>query len=208
MYVFAICVILQIFHVHMALSGPLTEKLKLFQTSAVEKDVCPPGVWTCSTGKRSEIGIATRKTTDAADVVLHEEMTAEKKARLEGSQDPQDCPPGMWACKKKRMLKQILKTALKQTSQDDRVANFNPSQVSNDVCPPGVWTCSTGKRSQITQQAQVTVETPMLNERFLENAAKHDSSLQHVQKGARITRPPGMWVCDEIKENWNEHASF
>ena len=189
----------------MALSGPLTEKSKLFQISAVQNDACPPGVWTCSTGKRSEIVITTRKTTDAAslikNVVLHQEMTTENKARLEGSQDPQDCPPGMWVCKKKRMLKQMLKTVLKQSSQDGRVANFNPSQDSNDVCPPWVWTCSTGKRSEIAPEAQVIVRAPVLNKQLLENTAKGDSSLRQVQKGARITCPPGMWVCDETNES-------
>ena len=85
----------------------------------------PPGIWT-----RDQI---------------------EETEQSKDNEDPERYPPGMWVCKKKRMLKQMLKTALKTSQQDGLVAKFSRSQVSNDACPPGVWTCSTGKRSEITK---------------------------------------------------------
>ena len=75
----------------------------------------------------------------------------EETEQLTDKANPERCPPGKWVHKKKRMLKQMLKSALK-TSQEDGglAAKVNPTQVSDDACPPGVWTCSTGKRSKIT----------------------------------------------------------
>ncbi|KAL9987656.1 hypothetical protein ACROYT_G002000 [Oculina patagonica] len=183
------CVIFCTFFIHSARSGPLTENLKLSQASAV----CPPGVWTCSTGKRSEIArVETlRRTENSYPSGIWTRDENEEPSHLNDSEKPEDCPPGMWVCKKKRMLKQMLKTALMKSSQDGRVAKFNPSQTSNDACPPGVWTCSTGKRSEIIKEAQVTVETATLNE----------SSVRSKQRRTTKTCPPGMWVCDEISEN-------
>ncbi|KAJ7376586.1 hypothetical protein OS493_033747 [Desmophyllum pertusum] len=66
----------------------------------------------------------------------------EEISHLDGNDDPEDCPPEMWVCKKKRMLKQMLK----KSEHDGLVAKLNPSQTSNDACPPGVWTCSIGKK--------------------------------------------------------------
>jgi len=51
MYFSAICIIFCAFYIHSACCGLITEKFKLFQVS----EACPPGIWTCSTGKRSEI---------------------------------------------------------------------------------------------------------------------------------------------------------
>ena len=72
---------------------------------------------------------------------------------FEGNEKPQDCASGMWACKKKRMLKHMLKTALMKSEYNGR----DPTQVSHDACPPGVWTCSTGKRSEIIKEVEVVV---------------------------------------------------
>ena len=77
----------------------------------------------------------------------------EETEQLTDKEDPERCPPGMWVHKKKRigMLKQMLKAALKRSTQDGGlVAKVNPFQVSDDACPPGVWTCSKGKRSELT----------------------------------------------------------
>ncbi|KAL9987657.1 hypothetical protein ACROYT_G002001 [Oculina patagonica] len=193
MYISAMCVIFCAFYIHSARSGPLTENLKLSQASAV----CPPGVWTCSTGKRSEIArVETlRRTENSYPSGIWTRDENEEPSHLNDSEKPEDCPPGMWVCKKKRMLKQMLKTALMKSSQDGRVAKLNPSQVSNDACPPGVWTCSTGNRSEIINEAQVTVETATLNE----------SSVRSKQRRATKTCPPGMWVCNEISDN-SEHS--
>ncbi|KAL9987654.1 hypothetical protein ACROYT_G001998 [Oculina patagonica] len=187
MYISAMCVIFCAFYIHSARSGPLTENLKLSQASAV----CPPGVWTCSTGKRSEIArvetLRHAKNSYPSGIWTRDE--SEEPRHLNDGEEQEDCPPGMWVCRKKRMLKQILKTALMKSSQDSRVTKLNPSQVSNDACPPGVWTCSTGKRSEIIKEAQVTVETAELDE----------SSVRSKQRRTTKTCPPGMLVCDEIR---------
>ncbi|KAL9987658.1 hypothetical protein ACROYT_G002002 [Oculina patagonica] len=193
MYISAICVIFFAFHILSARSGLITEKLKLSQASAV----CPPGVWTCSTGKRSEIArVQTlRRTENSYPSGIWTRDENEEPRHLNDSENPEDCPPGMWVCKKKRMLKQMLKTALMKSSQDGRVTKLNPSQASNDACPPGVWTCSTGKRSEIIKEAQgVTIKATVLNEPSFDNTAKEDTSLRHVQKDARKPCPPGMWA--------------
>lgn len=51
MHISAIFLIFCVFHIRSARSGLITEKLKLSKDS----EVCPPGLWTCSTEKRSEI---------------------------------------------------------------------------------------------------------------------------------------------------------
>ncbi|KAL9987659.1 hypothetical protein ACROYT_G002003 [Oculina patagonica] len=138
MYISAICIIFCAFYIHSARSGLITMKLKLSQASAV----CPPGVWTCSTGKRSEIAavqtLRHAENSYPSGIWTRDEGPSGEPSPLNDSEEPEDCPPGMWVCKKKRMLKQMLKTALMKSSQDSRVAKLNPSQVSNDACPPGV----------------------------------------------------------------------
>ena len=52
-------------------------------------------------------------------------------------QDRKNCSSENWVCKKKRMLKQMLKEALNKPTL---------TKALEDACPPGVWTCSTGKR--------------------------------------------------------------
>ena len=75
----------------------------------------------------------------------------EETEQLTDKANPERCPPGKWVHKKKRMLKQMRKAALKTSQQDGGLeAKVKPSQVSDDACPAGVWTCSTGKRSEIT----------------------------------------------------------
>lgn len=81
----------------------------------------------------------------------------------------------MWVDRKKRMLKQMLKRALKTSQQDGGlVAKFNPFHVSNDACPPGVWKCSKGKRSEITKEVQV--EAPVLDESASNNIVKAEAN--------------------------------
>ena len=155
MYFLAICLVFCAFYIHSACCGLITKKLKLAQDS----EACPPGVWTCSTGKRSEIV----KVDDISQTVQRRAVKSYPPGswtRDELEETQQLTHKQMWAPKKKRMLKQMLKIALKtslKTSNQDGglVAKLNPSQVSNDACPPGVWTCSTGKRSENTNQDQV-----------------------------------------------------
>ena len=159
MCISAIFVIFCVFCIHSSHSGLITEKLKLSQDYAA----CPPGVWTCSTGKRSEI-VKEEKTSRTVQRraiksyppgiwAFHED---EGTGHENDNDKPENCPPGMWVCKKKRMLKNMLKTLLMKSGQDGR----SPFQASNDACPPGVWTCSTGKRSEFIHKDQV--KSPVL----------------------------------------------
>lgn len=202
MYFSAICLIFCAFYIHYARSGLITEKLKLSQVFAA----CLPGVWTCSTGKRSEIAkvenisqTVQRRAIKSYPPGIWTRDQIEETEQLTDNEDPESCPPGMWVCKKKRMLKQMLKTALKTSGQDGHEAKFNLSQVSNDACPPGVWTCSTGKRSEITKEGQV--EGPVLDESSWNNIVKEHNSPRLEQRRATKSCPPGMWVCDEVIKN-------
>ena len=67
--------------------------------SQVSNDACPPGVWTCSTGKRSEI----TNEGQVQDLVLHETSSniivkQENAPGLERRPATRLCPPGMWVC--------------------------------------------------------------------------------------------------------------
>ena len=64
--------------------------------------------------------------------------------RLENTIKTEDCPPGLWACKKKMMIsKQMLRKAVKKSKQSKRhVAKRD----TNRACPPGVWSCSAQKK--------------------------------------------------------------
>ena len=63
---------------------------------------CPPGVWTCSTGKRSEI-------TNKGQVEVLDESSSNNVVKeqhsphLERRRAANSCPPGMWVCDKKLM---------------------------------------------------------------------------------------------------------
>ena len=198
MYFSAICLVFCAFYIHSACCGLITDKLKLSQDS----QACPPGVWTCSTGKRSEIA----KVDDISQTMQRRAVKSyppEIWTRDELEETQQLTHKQMWAQKKKRMLKQMpqtaLKTSLKTSKQDGGLeAKVNPSQVSNNACPPGVWTCSTGKRSEITNQDQVQV----LDKSSSNIIVKEQNSLHFATRSC----PPGMWVCDEVITNWSEYS--
>ena len=121
MYISAIFGIICVFHIYSVRSGLILKKLKLSQVSTVQNYACPPGVWTSSTAKRSEIDEGPWESPDAT--LFNKNTVTEETSHLEYSKAPKDCPPGMWVYKKKRMLKQMLKTALKKSNQDGRVTN-------------------------------------------------------------------------------------
>ena len=193
MYFSAICIIFCAFYIHSACCGLITEKLKLSQIS----EACPPGIWTCSTGKRSEIA----KVDDISQTVQRRAVKSyppriwtrddlEESKQLIDKKDPDRSFPGMFVHKNKRMLKQMLKTAFKTSQQDGGlVAKVIPSK----ACPPGVWTCSTGKRSEITNQGQALV----LDESSSNNIVNEQNSPRLEQRRATKSCPPGMWVCDQ-----------
>jgi len=150
MYFSAICIIFCAFYIHSACCGVITEKLKLSQVS----EACPPGIWTCSTGKRSEIAkgdemsqTVQRRALKSYPFGIGTRVEHEETEQLTDNKNPQRSSPKTLVQKRKRMFKQMLKTAIKTFQKDGGlVAKVNPSE----ACPPGVWTCSTGKRSKIT----------------------------------------------------------
>ena len=84
MYFSAIFVILSASGVYFGNAGPIKSKLKLSGALGAENDVCPPGVWTCSSGKRSEIS---KTSSDIPENTVKLSQTAEDA-----------CPPGVWTC--------------------------------------------------------------------------------------------------------------
>ena len=163
MYVSAIFVILSASGVYFGNAGLIQAKLKLSTALGAENDVCPPGVWTCSSGKRSEIsktssdtpedtvkrsqtaedacppGVWTCSTGKRSEITQEEAIIAMTPIHKDEPerQDRENCSSENWVCKKKRMLKQMLKEALNKPTLPKAL---------EDACPPGVWTCSTGKR--------------------------------------------------------------
>ena len=203
MYFSAICLLIFCaFYIHSACCSLIAEKLKLSQVS----DACPPGVWTCSTGKRSEIA----KVEDISQMVQRRAVKSyppiwtrdqlEETEQFTSKVRPETSPPGMWLHKKKTILRQMLKAALKTSQQDGGLgAKVNPSQVSNDACPPGVWTCSTGKRSEITNEGQV--QALVLHETSSNIIINEQNSPRLERRRATRSCPPGMWVCDGVMTN-------
>ena len=55
--------------------------------------------------------------------------------RLQNLRKAEDCPPGMWACKKKMLIsKQMLRTAVKRSKQSKRHVTKRDTK---PACPPG-----------------------------------------------------------------------
>ena len=194
MYFLAIGLVFCAFYIHSACCGLITDKLKLSQDS----EACPPGVWTCSTGKRSVIV----KLDDISQTVQRRAVKSYPPGiwtRDEIEETQQITDKQIWVQKNKRMLKQMLKTALKTSKQDDGlVPKLNPSHVSNDACPPGVWTCSAGKRSEITNQGQVQV---LVLDQSSSNITVKEQNSRLEQRRTTRSCPPGMWVCNEVITN-------
>ena len=141
MYFSAIWIIFCAFYIHSACCGLITEKLKLSQVT----EASPSGIVTCSTGKLSAIA----KVNDISQTVQRRAVKSYPpgiwtRDDLEESEQLTDRSfPGMFVHKNNRMLKQMLKRAIKTSQQDGGlVFKLNPSP---EPCPPGVWTCSTGK---------------------------------------------------------------
>ena len=60
---------------------------------------CPPGVWTCSRGKRSEITNEGQVEVLVLDESSSNNIVKEQNSpRLERRRATKSCPPGMWVC--------------------------------------------------------------------------------------------------------------
>ena len=160
MYSSSILFVLSALLVYFINAGPVTEKLKSSHTLSSEQDaVCPPGVWTCSTGKRSLSGKLLLRTQDSVSKgscppgvwtcssgkrshipnrqFIAIALTVQDNNEDNGSKDPADRSRHILTGRKKKTIKRMLKK---------RAPTMKGFQASKVVCPPGVWTCSTGKR--------------------------------------------------------------
>ena len=159
MYSSSILFVLSALQVYFINAGPVTKRLKSFHTFSSEQDaLCPQGVWTCSTGKRS--------------------LSGKLLLRTQDSVTRRSCPPEGWTCStgKRSHIPNRQFTSIAVTVQDNNEDNSSKDpayrsrhiltsrkkmfkrmlkkrtptmkgfQASKVVCPPGVWTCSTGKR--------------------------------------------------------------
>ena len=150
MYSASILFVLSALQVYFTNAGPLTERRKLFHTFSSEQDaVCPPGVWTCSTGKRSLSGKPFSRTQDSASkstcppgvwtcstgkrshipdrqfpaIVI----TVQDNNEANGSRDPANTSRRIWTSRKNKMLKRMVKK---------RTSTIKAFQASKVVCPP------------------------------------------------------------------------
>lgn len=97
-----------------------------------------------------------------------------------------DCPPGIWVCRKKRV--EIPK----------------PQAAESNDCPPGIWTCQKKRRSleaakQLETRRQQLLQKMMMREKERQaakmmNAAKVQAESQSQMKKS-YDCPPGIWVC-------------
>ena len=160
MYFSSILFVLSALQVYFINAGLVTEKLKSFHTLSSEQDaLCPPGVWTCSTGKRSLSGKLLLRTQDSVTTgsclpglwtcstgkrshipnrqFIGIALTVQDNNEDNGSKGPAYRSRHILTGRKKKMFQRMLKK---------RTPTMKGFQSSRVVCPPGVWTCSTGKR--------------------------------------------------------------
>lgn len=92
-----------------------------------------------------------------------------------------DCPPGIWVCRKKRA--DIPK----------------PQAAESNDCPPGIWTCQKKRRSL---EAAKKLQTRFLQQMMMKEKAKAAAKMMNSAKAesqSQVKRfndcPPGIWVC-------------
>ena len=139
---FATFVIFTVCSIQLALAGLIDIKWKVkLSATRHDSEACPPGVWSCQTEKRSEVGDGWRDISDAAVLFFNKralKMNIESMdSSFKNKRDVENCPPGMWACKTKMMLKQMVLTAIgKSQPSTGRVAKRERER--DYSCLPGV----------------------------------------------------------------------
>ena len=153
MYFSAILFLLSALQVCLSHAGPIWEKMKLSRTIVTKKGAaCPPGVWTCSTGKRSlseketlstfgcPPGVWTCSTGKRSHIAIPTQFQGTAESRLESEVNISELNKSsreISTYRKQKMFRRMLKK---------KIATLKVFQAAQDACPPGVWTCSTGKR--------------------------------------------------------------
>ena len=177
-----IVLILLRYSIHLARAGLISEKMKV---STTQHEVRPVGVWSGPPKRRSEMtGRASWDTSGAETFFVKKPLKMDKalrnSLRLENTIKAEDCPPGMWACKKKMIIsKQMLRKAVKRSKQSKRhVAKRD----TNRACPPGVWSCSAQKKFKIRTRHDI-----------IDEALKDSFRLEDSRRAEDC--PPGMWAC-------------
>ena len=177
-----IVLILLRYSIHLDRAGLISEKMKV---STTQHEVCPVGVWSGPPKRRSEMtGRASWDTSSVETFFVKKPLKMDKalrnSLRLENTIKAEDCPPGMWACKKKMITsKQMLRKAVKKAKQSKRhVAKRD----TNRACPPGVWSCSAQKKFKIRTKHDI-----------IDKALKDSFRLEDSRRAEDC--PPGMWAC-------------
>ena len=156
MYFSAILVILSAFGFYSGYAGPIQFKLKLSNALRANNDVCPPGVWTCSSRKGSDTskssfdtlveplkmsqptehasppGVWTCSTGKRSQITQEAAVIAMAPIHKDELDDPENCSLGNWVCKRKRMLKQTLKEALNKPRPCKMIAHRVSGHVQQD----------------------------------------------------------------------------
>ena len=180
-----IVLILLRYSIHLACTGLISEKMKV---STTQHDVRPVGVWSGPPKRRSEMtGRASWDTFGAKIFFVKKPLIMDKalrnSLRLENTIKAEDCPPGMWACKKKMIIsKQMLRKAVKRSKQSKRQV---VKRDTNRACPLGVWSCSAQKQVKIRTRRGI-----------MDKALKDSFRLQNLGKAEDC--PPGMWACKKM----------
>ena len=135
----------------------LRYSIPLARAGPNEYDVRPVGVWSGLPKRRSEMARGASWDTSSAETFfvnilpLKMEKALKNSLRLENTIKAEDCPPGMWAYKKRMITsKQMLRKAVKKSKQSQRhVAKRDTKR----ACPPGISPCSAKKQSKIRRAA-------------------------------------------------------
>ena len=135
----------------------LRYSIPLARAGPNEYDVRPVGVWSGPPKRRSEMTRGASWDTSSAETFfvnilpLKMEKALKNSLRLENTIKAEDCPPGMWAYKKRMITsKQMLRKAVKKSKQSKRhVAKRDTKR----ACPPGISSCSAKKQSKIRRAA-------------------------------------------------------
>ncbi|PFX22573.1 hypothetical protein AWC38_SpisGene12914 [Stylophora pistillata] len=155
---------------------------------------CPPGVWSCSAEKHSKNGIVARsvpRTNNYFAALFPVKGTSNinvtsKESSFKSKRDVENCPTGMWACKKKMTLKQMRSTAVKKSQQSKgRVAKRD----IRHACPPGFWSMAMLALAGLID----------IKRKVKLSATRHDSE----------ACPPGVWSCQtekrsEVGDGWRD----
>ena len=133
----------------------LRYSIPLARAGPNEYDVRPVGVWSGLPKRRSEMARGASWDTSSAETFfvnilpLKMEKALKNSLRLENTIKAEDCPPGMWAYKKRMITsKQMLRKAVKKSKQSN-VAKRDTKR----ACPPRISSCSAKKQSKIRRAA-------------------------------------------------------